>query len=98
MSLDKMVQVGSTLWLDPDGIVGVRWMPPSDPIIATKTGEVVLSGHPGYTQVLHRDPGGLFGPTTGYLTSDWPIERVQSALGLVSADDLDRAMSTGDES
>lgn len=89
MSLDKLVQVGSTMWLDPAGIVGVRWMPATEPIISERTGEVVLRGHPGYTQVIHRDDTGFL-PHTGYLTSDWPIERVQSALGLVSADVLDR--------
>lgn len=94
MSLENLVQVSSTMWLDPAGIVGVRWMPGSDPIISERTGEVVLAGHPGYTQVIHRDNTG-FMPYTCYLTSDWPIERVQSALGLVSADVLDRHLEGG---
>lgn len=80
MSLDKLVQVGSTMWLDPANIIGVRWMQGDESL-----------GVPAYTQIIYVDPG-PFLPNTVYLTSDWPIQRVQQVLGLVSADTLDEMM------
>lgn len=86
--MKNLVQVGSQMWLDPENIVGVRWVEGSDPVINKHTGETVIKGYPGYTQVIHRDDSS-FMSHTAFLTSDWPFERVMSALHLVSADDLD---------
>lgn len=82
MSLQDLVQVGSDMWLDPANIVGVRWVPES----------TILSQHfAGYTQFIHTAVT-MFGPSTTYLSSDWPLDRVQAALGLVSADELDKML------
>ena len=74
MAINKLVQVGSTMWLDPADIRGVRWIEGSPAI-----GDV-LPASPGYTQVIHRSRGPW--ESTGFLTSDWPVERVRCALGL----------------
>lgn len=61
----RLIQVGSQIWLHPNAIKGVRWIPPST--------SAALGERPGYTQIMHGNYS---------LTSDWPIERVQAALGL----------------
>lgn len=88
MSIGNLVQVGSTIWLDPENIIGVRWMEGQEPLIHKVTGEVILSGSDGYTQIIHVDKG-IYGLSTGYFSSDWPVQKVQAALGLINADDLD---------
>jgi hypothetical protein len=87
--MNELIQVGSTMWLDPDSIAGVRWIEESKPVVNEATGDKLFDGYPGYAQIIYRE-NTMFGPNIIYLSSDWPINRIRRALGLVSADEPGR--------
>jgi len=81
MSLENLVQVASDMWLDPEWIMGIRQIKASEAVLNEKTGATIIPAFPSYVVIDTREDamaGGFFYT----LSSDWPLERVKTALGL----------------
>jgi hypothetical protein len=80
MSVQDLVQVGTELWMETKDITGVRGMESYE---AGGYGDKPKVTMPRYTQITVRPDSFMGESTTSFLSSDWPVERVRDALGLV---------------
>jgi hypothetical protein len=82
-NLSKLVQISSGTWVDPAHVKRIY------------TCKRTMNDGPDITYVVCTGTSSgisLYGdakPTDHVISSDWPIERITNALGLVNADTLD---------